>query len=84
MVRGKVGTAPCGHPGEYIIGQFVRCLVGCDDLDFVSETPTPTGEFEINFALLSLDECPFCHSDDVEDFLSPVGTMHCVKCGGCF
>jgi hypothetical protein len=25
-------TAPCGHPGEAIIGTFVRCLKGCDSL----------------------------------------------------
>ncbi len=23
-------TAPCGCPGEHIIGQYVRCLRGCD------------------------------------------------------
>lgn len=27
---GKQTTAKCGHPGEHVIGQFVRCLYGCD------------------------------------------------------
>lgn len=22
--------APCGHPGEYVIGTYVRCLQGCE------------------------------------------------------
>ncbi len=24
------GKAPCGHPGEHVIGHYVRCLQGCD------------------------------------------------------
>lgn len=27
---GKLVTAPCGHPGEVIIGNFAVCLQGCD------------------------------------------------------
>lgn len=27
---GKVSVAPCGHTGETIIGNYVRCAVGCD------------------------------------------------------
>lgn len=23
-------NAPCGHKGEAVIGQFVRCIEGCD------------------------------------------------------
>lgn len=26
---GKVGTAPCGHPGEHVIGNYVACGVRC-------------------------------------------------------
>lgn len=28
-VNGKKGTAPCGHAGEHVIGQYVRCPI-CD------------------------------------------------------
>lgn len=27
---GKQQKAPCGHPGETVIGTYVRCLHGCD------------------------------------------------------
>lgn len=27
---GKQTNAPCGHPGEHVIGQFVKCIYGCD------------------------------------------------------
>lgn len=29
-MNGAPGIAPCGHPGEYVIGRYVRCLKGCD------------------------------------------------------
>lgn len=29
-MTGKLGTAPCGHPGEHITARYVKCLVGCD------------------------------------------------------
>lgn len=30
LSSGKLTTAPCGHEGEHVIGQYVRCLRGCD------------------------------------------------------
>ncbi len=30
-MSGRAGTAPCGHPGTYIIGTYVKCMQGCDD-----------------------------------------------------
>ncbi len=27
---GAAGTAPCGHPGEHVTRNYVRCLRGCD------------------------------------------------------
>lgn len=27
---GKAGTAPCGHPGEHLTTNYVRCGRGCD------------------------------------------------------
>jgi hypothetical protein len=29
--NGKKTQAPCGHAGEAVIGNYVRCLLGCDD-----------------------------------------------------
>jgi hypothetical protein len=31
-MSGRIAKAPCGHDGEHVIGQFVRCLTGCDDV----------------------------------------------------
>lgn len=28
---GRIGTAPCGHRGEAVVGQYYRCLEGCED-----------------------------------------------------
>ncbi len=28
--RTPTGRAPCGHPGEHVIGSYVRCLTGCE------------------------------------------------------
>lgn len=30
ITPGKITTAPCGCPGEVIIGNYARCLAGCD------------------------------------------------------
>lgn len=29
-MSGRISVAPCGHTGETIIGNYVKCLVGCD------------------------------------------------------
>lgn len=29
-MSGRVSVAPCGHHGEYIIGNYIKCLAGCD------------------------------------------------------
>lgn len=34
--------APCGHDGEPIIGTFVRCLKGCDDVKKSATTTEPS------------------------------------------
>lgn len=36
-------TAPCGHPGEHVIGAYVRCLKGCAKDPFV-QPKTTTGK----------------------------------------
>jgi hypothetical protein len=42
MANGKQAKAPCGHDGEYVIGQFIRCSKGCDDAvpEFIEEEKT--------------------------------------------
>ena len=30
MTYGRLGTAPCGHRGEAIVGHYYACLEGCD------------------------------------------------------
>lgn len=48
-------TAPCGHPGEPIIGTHVKCLQGCD------EKPVAT-TFDTKPALLKPYEVKFYDS----------------------
>lgn len=31
-MSGKRGTAPCGHEGEHVVGNYVQCLSGCDEV----------------------------------------------------
>ena len=31
MSYGRLSQAPCGHDGEHIFGNYVKCLAGCDD-----------------------------------------------------
>lgn len=28
---GKLAKAPCGHEGEHVLGNYVRCASGCDE-----------------------------------------------------
>jgi len=39
---GKPGTAPCGHPGEVMVGNYVRCLRGCDSQAVPEHVETET------------------------------------------
>jgi hypothetical protein len=84
---GKVGTAPCGHPGRHVIGTYVQCLHGCD-------APEPDDD-DFGFLIdeeITAEHCMKCGSSDVEDFaLDPVYyalnpgalivTGHCNQCG---
>lgn len=33
--KGRLGTAPCGHVGEAVVGHYYACLAGCDDADAI-------------------------------------------------
>lgn len=62
---GKKGTAPCGHEGEHVIGNYVRCLSGCDD----KKPPKPmyiVSDDVWNWSPLSraIVRCPKCGKDD--------------------
>ncbi len=42
-MEGRSGTAPCGHPGEAVIGTYYRCLTGCDAVAKKTATPPRRG-----------------------------------------
>ena len=80
MAYGKIGNAPCGHPGEAVIGQYFECSIGCDHPDYV--------ELALQDDVLA---CPRCLSTDLDeeyDFVavwfgtvSPVPNSRCNPCG---
>jgi len=88
MGNGRKGIAPCGHPGEAVIGQYYQCPK-CDvnKLDY-----TPDWEIKT----LEITKCPNCGSFDVdEDFqLDPMFyffnpgvsqlNKRCENCGHCW
>ncbi len=45
-------VAPCGHPGEPIIGTFVRCTRGCDEV----KKPAPVAAKSTVFVDLRTDD----------------------------
>ncbi len=83
MGNGKRGVAPCGHEGEAIIGQYYKCLKGCDSDD-------------IDFVILDSPQCKKCGSFNVEDYqldslfymFNPGSAImvdtHCINCGHCW
>jgi hypothetical protein len=38
---GALATAPCGHRGEAVIGDYVRCLEGCEGAPVDAEPAPP-------------------------------------------
>lgn len=84
MGNGKRGTAPCGHPGEAVFGQYYECLVGCD------------GEVGWDDITLEIPRCISCKSFNVEDYemdpmyylFNPGSTIivdtRCIDCGSCW
>ena len=87
MGNGKRGTAPCGHPGEAVIGQYFRCLFGCD---------SPPQVVDWEDVTLEWPRCPGCGSINTEEYqLDPMfylfnpGSSYiidtrCVDCGKCW
>lgn len=79
-MNARVGTAPCGHRGVYIVNQYVQCLEGCDRCapsDGVPEEVKDVGTRPL---------CKACGSGDTEPFApeSFLGCHHCVTCGKVF
>ena len=40
-MSGRIAVAPCGHTGETIIGNYVKCLVGCEGKAELSKRGEP-------------------------------------------
>jgi hypothetical protein len=40
-INGRTAVAPCGHTGETIIGNYVRCLMGCEGAQVMSKRGVP-------------------------------------------
>lgn len=57
MSNGKVGTAPCGHPGRHVTANYVTCDLGCDSSDGV---PVHVRDRETQHL------CSHCGSSNVE------------------
>jgi hypothetical protein len=68
---GKIATAPCGHPGEIVVGTFVRCLYGCKDDSKVTPHCPKCFSTEIE---------PYEWIVDLWSNTKKRG-MHCVPCG---
>lgn len=82
MSNGRKAPAPCGHPGEVVVGGYVQCDLGCDSSDGV-----PVDIRDIKTAPL----CKHCGSGNVEawdnDFSLNGRTMwqcHGHNCGKSF
>jgi hypothetical protein len=65
------GIAPCGHPGEHVIGTYVKCLSGCE------------GEAQeyaisrVHFPAQELDPCAHPRID--RGYVA--GERRCLRCG---
>lgn len=52
-------TAPCGHPGEHVIGAYVRCLQGCTKDPYVQpKAPPPPARKTPGH--VDMCACPMC------------------------
>ncbi len=88
MGDGKRGVAPCGHDGEHVIGTYVRCLEGCDDVleleldDVESSDGVPSAVDPERTKPL----CAHCQSADVASYPGMYDQdgkqlWHCHDCG---
>lgn len=93
---GKPGKAPCGHVGEHVIGNYVRCLIGCDDKRGAPVKAKPKSAYDVLVETWSLPPlspprkiCPKCGKDDNPAFgclyFSKASQQwHCLEgWGGC-
>lgn len=50
-MKGRAGIAPCGCPGEYIIGQYIQCSRGCDKGNFDFCARCDSGDIDVHYSL---------------------------------
>lgn len=86
MGNGKKTKAPCGCPGEHVFGNYIECLKKCDKSGVPKGVITETTE---KFFVAPLRRCPFCNSDEVDEFgaiSSASGDVwfHCWACSKVF
>ena len=81
---GRPATAPCGHPGHHVVGNYVACDLKCDadrDNDGVPVEVDAESTPRISFA----ERCPYCGSHEIEPFVAhyfgTVNGKHCLPCG---
>ena len=88
MGDGRKTAAPCGHPGEVIVGQYVKCLEGCDD-DLEFDISDGTVDFELlDDDMATKPLCAHCGGSDVEIwpglYANGSTLMYCNGCGKAF
>ena len=65
-LTGRLTTAPCGHPGQHLIGQYVECLVpNCDGLAGRPKCSRCGSDKVEPFVAMNI----------------PDGATHCLPCG---
>lgn len=80
-IYGRLGVAPCGHPGEAIVGHYYRCHVGCDA---AGSGPPSDGVPELSDDIDTGVTCR-CGSDDLTCYPSFGVTGGTVwNCRNCF
>lgn len=83
---GKIGSAPCGHRGEAVVGQYYRCLEGCDRAGAGPESDGVPDEESDDHVTEPL--CLHCGSDDVQIWpgfmVSGKDLFTCRDCGRSF
>lgn len=83
---GKSGTAPCGHAGEHLTTNYVRCGQGCDDVTKSDGVPE---QLELELDRVTLPLCSNCGSHQVvkwgPEFRSGGKDLwQCMSCGRSF
>lgn len=78
MSEGKKGTAPCGHPGTHVVGNYVQCDIGCDRSGVPKRVEPETTEP----LFVAVKVCPHCRSYNTDRQVGVV--WKCMTCGWYF